>query len=163
MWKIKKIVSKGDYNYAIVNNHPCATKYGYVLEHRIVMENHLNRILDSNEVVHHINGNKKDNRLENLEIMTKNAHLKLHATTGEKFLELKCPNCQNIFVRPKRNTHLSKHTKCTFCSRRCNGIFNRYVQLHGLTIEMELAISENIVREFIHLDNSEQTGNNMDA
>jgi len=58
-WKIEKIVSKGDYNYAVVKNHPNATKYGYVLHHRIVMENHLGRLLNSNEVVHHINGQKK--------------------------------------------------------------------------------------------------------
>lgn len=36
MWHIEKIVSKGDYNYAIVRNHPHANKYGYVLVHRIL-------------------------------------------------------------------------------------------------------------------------------
>ena len=43
MWNIKKIVSKGDYLYALVPEHPKATKNGYVLLHRIVMENHLGR------------------------------------------------------------------------------------------------------------------------
>ena len=33
-----------------------ASKYGYVLYHRILMENHLGRILNQNEVVHHIDG-----------------------------------------------------------------------------------------------------------
>ena len=45
VWKIRRIVSKGDYNYAVVPEHPNKTKFGYVLEHRIVMENHLGRLL----------------------------------------------------------------------------------------------------------------------
>lgn len=53
MWNIEKIVSKGDYDYAVVKGHPNATENSYVLHHRIVMENHLNRLLNSNEVVHH--------------------------------------------------------------------------------------------------------------
>lgn len=45
MWVIEKIVSKGDYNYAVVKGHPFSTKNNYVLEHRIVMENKLGRVL----------------------------------------------------------------------------------------------------------------------
>jgi len=54
MWNIKKVISKGDYLYALVPEHPNATKNGYVLMHRIVMENHLGRILNKDEVVHHL-------------------------------------------------------------------------------------------------------------
>ena len=68
MWKIKKIVSKGDYNYAVVPEHPSAIKGGYVLEHRIVRENYLGRLLDPSEVVHHCDGNKKHNTISNLEL-----------------------------------------------------------------------------------------------
>lgn len=64
LWKIEKVISKGDYNYAIVKNHPKANKHGYVLEHRVVVENHLGRLLNPTEVVHHINHDKKDNRLK---------------------------------------------------------------------------------------------------
>lgn len=74
MWKIQKIISKGDYNYVLVPDHPNATKNGYVLEHRVVMENHLGRLLGPSEVVHHKNGSGKDNRLENLTLETKAEH-----------------------------------------------------------------------------------------
>lgn len=46
--------------------------------HRILMENHLGRTLGKEEIVHHINGNKQDNRIENLVVMTKSEHHKLH-------------------------------------------------------------------------------------
>jgi hypothetical protein len=59
-------------------SHPHCSKDGYVMEHRLVMEAHLGRYLKEGEVVHHINHNRKDNRLENLLVMTREEHTQLH-------------------------------------------------------------------------------------
>lgn len=59
-------------------DHPYASKDGYVMEHILVMENHIGRYLAKDEVVHHINKNRSDNRLENLQLMTFKEHAGLH-------------------------------------------------------------------------------------
>lgn len=54
-----------------IPNHPMANKGGNVYEHRLVMAEHLGRWLSAEESVHHKNGNRKDNRLSNLELWSK--------------------------------------------------------------------------------------------
>jgi len=129
MWDVLGIVSKGDYDYAAVPNHPKAIKYGYVLAHRIIMENHLGRLLLDDEVVHHKNGNGKDNRLKNLELKTASNHSRDHMATGRTMVNVVCAECGIKFRREIRNSAKSKGYTNAFCSRSCNGRYQRRVQM----------------------------------
>ncbi len=66
--------------YAVIWNptHPMARKNGYILEHRLIMAEHLGRMLEEWEHVHHINGNRLDNRIENLELVHRDEHPSKH-------------------------------------------------------------------------------------
>jgi hypothetical protein len=64
-WNGGKRISLG-YIYLYNHNHPKKDKNGYIPESHSAMERHLGRYLQDEEVVHHINGIKNDNRIENL-------------------------------------------------------------------------------------------------
>lgn len=66
--KSEGTIDRAGYRSVWVPGHPAATKHGMCLEHRMVMSDHLGRPLLSTEKVHHINGDRLDNRIENLEL-----------------------------------------------------------------------------------------------
>lgn len=68
-WKGGRTQDGDGYVHIRRPNHPYAAKNGYILEHRLVVERALGRYLIPGELVHHINGIRDDNRLENLELV----------------------------------------------------------------------------------------------
>ena len=73
-WKGGRCVNSQGYILIYKPDHPFSNTRGYVREHRLVMEENIGRYLEPNEAVHHINGNKSDNRIENLQLMTHSQH-----------------------------------------------------------------------------------------
>jgi hypothetical protein len=69
MWK-GGVTFWGGYKFIKTYNHPFAPKNKYIMEHRLVMEKKIERYLNPKEVVHHINGDTLDNRIENLQLFS---------------------------------------------------------------------------------------------
>ena len=108
-------------------DHPFHDKRGYVREHRLVMEKIIGRYLDPKlEEVHHINGNKSDNRPENLMVVDSLTHNRLEH--GWELVEGKwfknCPLCkrylevnyQNFWPRKWKTNYVGgTSSKCKDC------------------------------------------------
>lgn len=88
----------------------------YELEHRLVMSEHLGRTLLSAEHVHHKNGVKNDNRLENLELLTSSEHALLHDHPRKQVrrVMLVCKACGKEYA-----VKASRAAVSSYCSNAC--------------------------------------------
>jgi hypothetical protein len=85
-WKGGTFITSGGYRRLRITD-PDTGKRRYEFEHRVVMAKHLGRKLEPFEQVHHVNGDKLDNRLANLELWTRSQ------PAGIRVTGLHCSGC----------------------------------------------------------------------
>lgn len=77
-------IESGGYLWEFCPYHKNATKWGYIQQHRVVVERSLGYYLFDDEYVHHKDHNKKNNDLENLQVVSRSEHRKIHAYDEHK-------------------------------------------------------------------------------
>lgn len=115
-WRGGRTVSIHGYIYALAPDHPHATQRGYVMEHRLVMEQTIGRYLEAHEQVHHINHVRDDNRPENLQLMADiHEHRRLHGDVRD----VPCGTCGETISRPRWRR---ARWATAYCSRTCAAV-----------------------------------------
>ena len=92
------------------------------LEHRRIMGCHIGRKLEYDEVVHHKNGVRNDNRIENLELMSRSEHSRFHHNPPNP-ARVCCAYCGIVFKveRSHYNYRINHNRYDFYCSRSCAG------------------------------------------
>ncbi len=123
-WKGGRTRSSKGYILILKREHPFCTKRGYIFEHRLVMEKKLGRFLKSNEVVHHKNGQKDDNRVENLELMEFGEHTRKHSQNRKMNFESRKKISQKAKSRlqNKKNHPLYKDVAVSIVMMKSKGM-----------------------------------------
>lgn len=153
-------MKNGDYELVIApDDYPGPLYRGrYCLAHVLSYWKAYGIIPKSNEVIHHIDGNKYNNNSLNLQLMTREAHSELHNKTRLiKLVEFICPGCQNHFIKSRRDTFLVKGGRYNCCSKECA------IKASKLSDEeLDKRLNVLIVREFEDIkSNYTKIGNNF--
>ena len=97
-WKGGVKTTRAGYRQILQPGHPRADANGYVMEHIVVWEQSTGVKIPENCCIHHLNGDKTDNRIENLCMMLHRAHTVFHHTGAKRSAETK----QKIAERKKK-------------------------------------------------------------
>lgn len=131
------------YKYLYRPNHPNANKNGQIKRCRFIMYEHIGRPLLKTEIVHHINGDKSDDRIENLIILTRKEHTSHHVsgnnnTNYTNFRMKICPQCQKEIIRTNDNNFVRN----TCCSKECRAAY--YKKERGCNTKITQQIADKI-------------------
>lgn len=121
-WNGGKTIDRYGYIKILKPNHPMSDSKGYVYEHRYVMSQKLKKVLNKNEIVHHINGIKTDNSIDNLELIMPYMHKYIHGKEKCNLpkirqYKMRCSECGGDFVGGNRSILCGdcRTLKCKYC------------------------------------------------
>ena len=143
-------VSNGNilgYKYFYDLDHPLANKSGIVYYHRHVVSEKIGRWLKSSEHIHHIDGNRSNNSLNNLKIITLSDHAKIH--NPDKRKTIKCHRCG---IKTKNKKYCSQ--KCSKIARRIvdrpskNQLLQEIDTMTWTSIGKKYGVSDNTIRKW---------------
>ena len=116
-WKGGRVLNAQGYVMIKQHGHPEADVNNYVREHRLIMERHLGKPLNRGDDVHHINGNRQDNRIENLILLSRSAHGRHHHPILPRTLR-PLPKCLGLeWINRKSHYHKYIVKRCLKCNK----------------------------------------------
>lgn len=97
----------------------------YVYEHHAVWYLATGEIVPSGYLIHHVNGDKRDNRIENLEVVERGDHTRKHAIPAER-VEVTCVVCGRVIQRRVKVYEFNaKRNSQNCCSKQCAGMVGK--------------------------------------
>jgi hypothetical protein len=130
-WKYNRVVPPKEYVGPLYMGRYC-------LEHHLVWWQHHRTTVPKGYVLHHKNEDPRDNRIENLELLTSAEHSSRHAAhkTEAATVEMVCGNCGRGFtlVRSKVKTRLKQSLSGSlFCSQQCGALKQHTTQQRDIS------------------------------
>lgn len=119
-------MKNGKYEFSLAPDDYPGKRYRgrYVYEHHLVWWRKVGFLVPKGFEIHHVNGDPRDNQIDNLALLSAKAHRALHARERRRTMKaLNCSHCGNIFEREVRNYRFRSKAgqKNFYCSRRCMG------------------------------------------